>query len=114
MSKVLVDKICQALSDKKANNIEIIDLTNQSVIADYFVICDGTSSTLVKTLADNVEEELEKEGTFVLRKEGYAPGRWVVLDYGDVIVHIFLDEERSFYNIEKLWASEDNLTVYED
>lgn len=109
-----VKRICEILSKKKADNICIIDISSQSVIADYFVICDAASTPQTKTLCEAVEEEMEKDGIMATRKEGIKDGRWIVLDYTDVIVHIFLKEEREFYNIEKLWTNGTNMTVYED
>lgn len=110
----MTNKICKALSSKKAENICVIDISDQSVLADYFIICDGSSTIQTKTLCDHVEEELEKDGVVATRKEGVSDGRWIVLDYTDVIVHIFYKEEREFYNIEKLWTNGTNMTVYED
>lgn len=109
-----LNQICQILSKKKAENICIIDISDQSVIADYFVICDAGSTIQTKTMCDALEEEMEKEGITATRKEGLADGRWIVLDYTEVIVHIFLKDEREFYNIEKLWTNGTNMTVYED
>lgn len=110
----MVNKICKTLSKKKADNICIIDISDQSVIADYFIICDAPSTIQTKTLCEAVEEETEKDGVFATRKEGLADGRWIVLDYTDIIVHIFFKEEREYYNIEKLWTNGINMTVYED
>lgn len=107
-----VETICKALAGKKANNIAIIDLSKLSVLADYFVVCDAGSTTLAKTLSDEVDEKMAEQGFVVTRTEGYKEGRWIVLDYNNVIVHIFLKEEREFYNIEKLWVDGDNYTEY--
>lgn len=109
-----VNLICKTLSSKKGDNITIIDIRDQSVIADYFVICDAASTVQVKTLAASVEEEMEKTGISATRKEGLRDGRWIVLDFLDVIVHVFLKEEREYYNIEKLWTDGDNMTSYDD
>lgn len=114
MNNKNVEKICSVLSNKKADNITIIDISEQSVLADYFIICDAASTTQVNTLCETLEEEMEKDGIVATRKEGVKEGRWVVLDYLDVIVHIFLNQEREYYNIEKLWVSGDNMTIYED
>lgn len=108
------EKICKVLSNKKAENICVIDIGSQSVIADYFVICSGSSTIQTKAICEHLEEEMEKDKVFVSRKEGLADGRWIVLDYTDIIVHIFLNEEREFYNIEKLWTNGENMTVYSD
>lgn len=107
--------ICKILSDKKAYGIVYIDVESKTSLCDYFVICSGRSSTQVKSLAENLEEKLEKEyGISPRRREGVREGRWAVLDYQDVIVHIFNDEERDFYRLERLWEDGKNLTKYLD
>lgn len=93
-----------ALSAKKAVDISILKLEKLTIVADYFIICNGTSVTQIKTLADEVEVRLEQDGVQALHREGYGSGTWVLLDYGSVIVHIFHPESRAFYNLEKLWA----------
>lgn len=103
-SKKLVDKIVETLKNKKARDIDIIDITKISTLADYFVICSGTSTTHIRTLADELEEKLSNDGHLCLRKEGYNSARWILIDYGDVVVHIFHEEDRNFYNLERLWA----------
>ena len=100
----LVEKIKQILEDKKAKDIIIINITQITVMADYFIICTGTSNTHIRALADEVEAKLELDGRFKLRKEGYDSLRWVLLDYGDVVLHVFHEEDREFYNLERLWA----------
>lgn len=105
-------EICKVLDDKKAEDILIIDIADKSVLADYFVIASGRNNIHVKTLADEVDEKLEQSGFFLRRSEGRNEGRWVVLDYGDVLVHIFHPEEREYYNIERLWAEGDNAQSY--
>ncbi|SET44367.1 ribosome silencing factor [[Clostridium] aminophilum] len=97
--KIAVD----ALEDKKANDIRIIDIHEISVIADYFIICDGASASQVHALADNLEEKLAKAGKGVHKTEGYGQGTWILEDYGDIIVHIFQTEEREFYDLERMW-----------
>lgn len=107
--------ICRFLSDKKAYGIEYIDVESKTSLCDYFVICSGRSSTQVKSMAENLEEKMEKEfGIVPRRREGVREGRWAVLDYEDVIVHIFNDEERDFYRLERLWEDGKNLTRYEE
>ena len=107
--------ICKYLSDKKASSIVYIDVESKTSLCDYFVICSGRSSTQVKSMAENLEEKMEKErGLSPRRREGVREGRWAVLDYEDVIVHIFNDEERDFYRLERLWEDGKNLTKYED
>lgn len=101
-------KIANILSDKKAQDILIIDIEELTVIADCFVIASGRSPLQVRALCDEIEEKLEAEGERVIRKEGYEAARWIVLDYGDILVHIFHKEEREFYNIERLWEDGTN------
>lgn len=107
-SKELALTVCKILSDKKATDILKIDVTDKSIIADYHVIATGRSMTHVKSLAENLEEELDKLETAPLRREGVREGRWAVLDYGDVIVHLFNDESRLFYHLERLLDSGEN------
>lgn len=107
--------ICRLLSDKKAGDIVYIDVSEKTSLCDYFIVCSGRSSTQVKSLADNLEEKLEKEyGEMPRRREGVREGRWAVVDYADVIVHIFSDEERDFYNLERLWEDGKNIVRYTD
>ena len=100
MLKVAVN----ALSSKKAVDIKVLKIEKLTIVADYFIICNGTSVTQIKALADEVEFRLEQAGTRVLHREGYGSGSWVLLDYGPLIVHIFHPNSREFYNLEKLWA----------
>jgi ribosome-associated protein len=93
----------KALDDKKASNIEIIDVSEQTSLGDYFVIASCQSTVQVRACIDEVEEQLDKEGISVLHKEGYSTGSWVLMDYGDVIVHVMQQEMREFYGIERLW-----------
>ena len=94
----------RAAIDKKAENVKILDLTEISGFTDYFVICSGTSDRQVQTIADAVEHSLRSQGSEVLSAEGYTDGRWVLMDLGDVVVHIFLDALREYYDLERLWA----------
>ena len=114
-SKQKVELICKILSDKKGRNIVFIDVEDKTSLCDYFVICSGTSTTQVKSLAENLEEKLDKEHELTpRRREGVREGRWAVLDYQDVIVHVFNDEMRDFYCLERLWEDGKNLTKFED
>lgn len=97
-------KAAQILDSKKASGIEILDVSANTVLTEYFVVAHGTSSVQVRALADNVEDKLAELGVEPARKEGGDSLRWVLIDYGDVIVHIFEEEARSFFNLEKLWA----------
>ncbi len=101
----LVNLICEVLLNKKAQDVVKINVTEKTTLADYFIVASGKSSSQVKSLAEHVEEETEKQlGISVKRREGVAEGRWIVLDYGDVLVHVFNDEQRLFYHLERLWG----------
>ena len=114
-SKEKTNLICKILSDRKANNIVYIAVEDKTSLCDYFVIAGGRSKTQVKSIAENLEEKLKKEYDLTpRRREGVQGGRWAVLDYADVIVHLFGDEERDFYRLERLWEDGSNLTHYED
>jgi len=93
------------LEEKKAADIEVIDLRERTLIADYFVVCDGTSNTHIKAIADGLLADGKKEGLKKAHVEGYAQARWVLVDYGDIVVHIFAREEREYYDIESLWKA---------
>lgn len=100
----IIDLVKRTLEDKKAKDIEVIDIKGLTILADYFIICSGTSIRHVKSLADEVERQLKETGAFKQNREGYNSAGWILLDYGDVVVHIFKEEERSYYNIERLWS----------
>ena len=102
-SKEFADRICGILKEHKAEDVRIIDLRGKTEIADFFVIASGRSMTHTRSLIDRTEEELEKDGVSPVREEGVREGRWAVIDYGDVIVHVFNDETRLFYHLEALW-----------
>lgn len=104
ISKELATNICAKLEQSGISNIIIVDVTQKTVITDYFVIGSAKNITMCKAAAEELEEKLEKEGIYLDRKDGVRDGRWIVLDYDDVIVHLFHTEQRDFYNIEKLWA----------
>lgn len=103
----LSDAIAEILSLHKGKDITVVDLSGKTIIADYFVIATATSTTAVKALADNVEDELSKAGLEPAHRD--VDGKWVALDYGSVIVHVFYHEMRDFYNIERLWADGNNI-----
>ncbi len=91
------------LSEKKGLDIKVIEISDVSVIADYMVIATGNSSTHVKALADEVEEQLDNMGISVSHIEGYRSNSWILLDYIDIIVHVFSNEAREYYDLERLW-----------
>ena len=92
------------LANKLGRDIKLIKIDEITVLADYFVICTAGSTTQVKTLCDEVEKVMEESGEKILHREGYRSGGWVLLDYGVVIVHVFMEEVRAFYGLERLWA----------
>ncbi len=96
---------------KKARDVIILDISELSVIADCFVICSANSRTQVQAIADAVEERLELAGLRCKGSEGHDEGKWVLLDFGDVIVHIFQEEEREFFGLERLWGDAPRLPV---
>jgi ribosome-associated protein len=100
----IADKIIDFLNSKKAIDIMSIEIKDISILGDYFIICSGSSLTHIKSLADGLIKELRKMGLEILKKEGYESARWVLVDYGDVIVHIFHKDDRKFYNLERIWA----------
>lgn len=93
----------KALDSKKGKEIKVIEIGDLTTLADYFVIAAGTSNTQISALSDVVEELLKKAGEMPLRREGYRDGTWVLLDYGCVAVHVFSEEAREFYDLERLW-----------
>ena len=102
-SKNLLATVIKAASNKRAEEIIALDVQNISFLADYFVIMQANSDRQVKAIAENIEEEVEKLGLNVRDIEGKQAANWVLLDLGDVVVHVFKTETRQFYNLEKLW-----------
>lgn len=102
-SKEMVKLAYKALEDKKGADIKIIDIQSVSVLADYFIIADGSNPNQVQAMADNVEDVLEKAGYERRQIEGYQNANWILMDYKDVIVHIFCREDRLFYDLERIW-----------
>ena len=103
-SKELAIRIAKILDKKKAEGLKVLSIQDLTVLADYFVIASGTSSTHVRSLADEVEFQLGQQGVEPQRVEGYEARNWILMDYGGVIVHIFYPESRSYYDLEHLWA----------
>ncbi len=105
-------RMAKSLDMRNAEDILLIDIRDTSVISDYFLICTGKASNHVRLLSDELDSAMSKEGVRYSRIEGYSEGRWIVMDYGDVLVHIFHKEEREFYNIERLWKADGNWVDY--
>ena len=102
-TKDLAMKIATFASDKKANDILLLNMEGLSPVTDYFVICSASNNMLVKAIADNIEDKLAEEEIFFTHKEGYSDGRWILMDYGDFIVHVFNQDDRLFYDLERIW-----------
>ena len=106
--------IATTLNDKKAQDIQLIDISGLSILADCFVVASGNNPIQVRTLCDEVKDALEQAGVNCARIDGYAAGRWIVIDASDILVHIFHREEREFYNLERLWSDGTNTSSYEE
>ena len=102
-SKEMTKLAIAALEDKKAEDIHVIDISEVSVLADYFIIADGNNRNQVQAMIDNVEETLGKAGYTPKQIEGYQNANWVLMDYSDIIVHVFDKENRLFYDLERIW-----------
>lgn len=106
--KEMAMHIAEVMRDKKAEELLVLEIGHLTVIAEAMVIGNGRSMIQVKALADAVEEKLHEQGIAPLRREGYAEGRWIVIDYGTVLVHIFHEQEREYYHLERLWMDGSN------
>ena len=109
----LTKEIVKVLDKKKAIDIKAIHITEYSIVADYFIIASGTSNTHVKSLAEDVEYELSQLSVEPNHIEGRATG-WILLDYGSVIVHVFTEESREYYNLERLWTDAQSVDISEE
>lgn len=109
--KEILKTVYDALDDKKANNIVILDISDISEISDYFIICSGSNQNQVQAIADNVEEELGKKDIKGKKIEGFKSAEWILMDYSDFVIHIFSDEQREFYGLEKIWSDAKRVEV---
>ena len=98
--------LCEALDNKKAFDILALNVADKTISADWFIIASGRSTTQVKALCDELEEKAAERGLIAQRKEGYQEGRWIVVDFGTILVHSFHPEEREYYKLERLWADD--------
>ena len=98
--------LCEVLDNKKALDILAVNVADKTIIADWFIIASGRSTTQVKALWDELEEKAAERGLIARRKEGYQEGRWIVVDFGTILVHLFHPEEREYYNLERLWVDD--------
>ena len=110
-AKEVAYEVTKALDAKKGMDIKLLKIDRVSSIADYFLICTGTSSTHVKTLCDYAEYTMEQLGENMLGREGHRGNSWELLDYGSVVVHVFTEEAREFYALEHLWADGENIDL---
>ena len=112
MESLEKSRFCARLAhDKKAENLVVLELKGVSALADYFIICSGTSDRHVQAISHHIEAGLKKEGELALGMEGLREAKWVLLDYDDVIIHIFQKDERLFYDLESLWSECPRLDV---
>lgn len=111
--KEKLELIIKTLDSKRDEDIQAIGISDLTILADYFVIANGTSNTHTRTLADEVEFVMSQKGTEPLRREADTGNTWIILDYGDIIVHVFYKEARNFYKLESLWADGELLDISE-
>ena len=107
----IAEKIVEVLANKIGKNIKLLQIDAITVLADYFVICTANSTTQIKTLCDEIEKVMEENGERVLHREGFRAGGWVILDYGCVVVHVFMEETREFYGLERLWSDAKDVDI---
>ncbi|KHD85219.1 ribosome silencing factor [Bacillus ginsengihumi] len=107
----LLKVVVKACDDKRAEDIVVLNMQGLSLIADYFLVCNGNSNKQIQAIAREVKEKVEELGGEVKRMEGYDEGKWVLIDLGDVVAHIFNRDERSYYNLERLWGDAPSISV---
>lgn len=103
--------IIKSATDRKAFDIKVLKISNLTSIADYFVILSGNSQRQVMAISNDIEDKMYLKGYDVKHKEGYNSGKWILLDYGDIIVHVFHKEDRDFYNLERLWTDAEDISI---
>lgn len=112
-SRKMTELVIDALEEKKAEDITILDISEISVLADYFVIADGNNRNQVQAMTDSVEEALGRAGYEPKQIEGYQTANWILMDYKDVIIHVFSKEDRGFYDLERIWRDGKPVTIEE-
>lgn len=112
-SEIKMRLVCEAADDQKAHGITVLDVRGQTIVADFFIICDGTSVTHIQSIAEGVQDKLRERAEQRAKREGNAQSYWMIVDYGDVILHVFSDETREFYDLERLW-SDAKVSTYEN
>jgi ribosome-associated protein len=110
-SKAIMEYAVKILDGKMGENIQVLRVEDLTVLTEYMVLCSGTSTTQLKFLADEAEHKLQEEGIKLYKTEGYTSGNWIVLDYGSVIIHIFNQEAREFYKLDRLWADGEKINI---
>ena len=110
-AKKVAYEVTKALDEKKGQNIKLLKIDKVSSLADYFLICTGTVNTHVKTLCDYAEYTMEQLGEPMLGREGHRGNAWELLDYGSIVVHVFTQEAREFYSLERLWADAEEINI---
>lgn len=113
-TKEIARSAAQVLDAKKGMAIRLLEVTDVTTLAEYFLICTGTSNTHIRTLCDAVEEAMEGFGETLHSREGHRGGAWVLLDFGAVVVHVFTEEARSFYDLERLWNDATPISIEEE
>jgi len=111
--KEMISIAVKALDEKKGRDIKVLHTADQTTLADYFVICSGASNTQVRALADAVEEAMSKAGEEPHHIEGHRGGQWTLMDYSSVVIHIFTEEGREFYSLERLWSDAETVDISE-
>ena len=111
ISREMAKTACRALSEKKAEDLRVIEISEISPLADYFIIATGSNTNQIQAMVDAVDEALTKEEHQVKQIEGNRNSSWVLMDYGDIIVHVFSQEDRLFYNLEKIWTDGKRIEV---
>ncbi len=110
-TKEIASEVVKMLDSKKGQQLRLLKIDRVSSLADYFIICTGTSNTHVRTLCDLAEDTLEKLGENKLGREGHRGNTWELLDFGSIVVHVFTEEAREFYDLERLWADAENVDI---
>lgn len=107
----IAENVVRALANKKGKDVKLLKTDGITVLADYFAICTATSAPHIKALADEVDKHLSELGEPPIRREGYRSGDWVLMDFGCVVVHLFLEETRDYYKLERLWSDAEQINI---
>ncbi len=111
ISREIANKAVELLKEKKAKDIRLLDIHEISTLSDHFIIATGTSTTQVQAMADELEEKMQLAGYKLYHKEGFRGGRWILMDFNYVVIHLFHTEEREFYNLERIWVDAKDIPV---